>query len=149
MKKVLCLILAFSMLLPSSIVFGATKEIGAYMGADDSYNIYIEGKAEVGGQSVNVLLTNGETVGYIEELETDVYGKYETKFEYDGSIKDCKVIVRDAATSNDISNSIKTAFAEKDVCSFEISLRKSDNTITSYVTADDFVDVFVDIDNIY
>ena len=37
---------------------------------------------------------------------------------------------------------LNTAFAQKDVCSIEISLRKADNTITNYITADDFVDVF-------
>ncbi len=86
MKKVLSLALCVMMMLSSITTFAATKEVGAYETGVDIYNVYVEGKADVGGQSVAILLMDDlGNIGYINELVTAGNGKYETKFKFNGS----------------------------------------------------------------
>lgn len=148
MKKLLCMVLAFMMLLPSFSAIAETKEAGAY---SDVYatNVYIEGKAESGGQSVTILLKNGESVGYIDEIDTLSDGSYKSKFKFSGDVSDYAVMVRDSATSADITSTLNTAFARHDVYCIDMDLEVDGNDVIHYVSEGDFLDVVTDIDNKY
>ena len=98
MKKILSLILAFSMLLSASSVFAAQDapmestgvsgiEVGRHTGSDV---INVEGQIAYGDlipeAKVTVLLTGAdESVLYVEELTPDFVGKYSIKFYCEGA----------------------------------------------------------------
>ncbi len=148
MKKIISWVLCMVMLLSSVSVLAATSELGAY---SDKYltNIYLEGKAEHGGQIVTILLTNGDEVGYLNEIKADADGNYSKKFKFDGSLAGYEIKVRDSETSADITDTLKTAFAQKDVYSVDIDLNVGDNDIMHYIKPGDFLNVSADIKNKY
>ena len=150
MKKLLCLMLCFVMVLSSVSALASTKELGAYS-EEDVYatNVYVEGRADLVNQDVTILLINGDNVGYINEIETEKDGKYKCKFKFTGDISGYNVIVRDSENSVDITNTLETAFAQKDVYSVELDLNVSGNDVIKYVDAGDMLNVVADIDNKY
>ncbi len=136
------------MILSSVSVLAATKELGAY---EDLYatNVYVEGKADLDGQEVTILLKNGDNIGFIDEIETEVNGSYKTKFKFKDDISGYDIKVRDSETSADITDTLKTAFAQKDIYSVDIDLKVGDNDVIYYIKEGDFLNVVADIDNKY
>lgn len=149
MKKLLCLVLALVMVLGTMPVFAETTELGAAMDTD-YYNVYLAGQTGLANQAISVLLLddNGE-LGYIEQIFTNESGNYELKFKFDASISDYNVIVRETETANDITSTLKTAFARKDLYSLDIALANADNDVTRYIAEGDALDVVVKINNKY
>lgn len=148
MKKLLCLMLSALMILSSVSALAATDEFGAY---SDKYatNIYIEGKAELGGQAVTIIFTDGDNIGYINEIKADADGAYSKKFKFNGDISGYDIRVRDSATSADITNTLETAIAQKDIYSVDIDLKVGDNDVIHYIKEGDFLNVVADIENKY
>ena len=148
MKKIISLLLCFVMILSSVSVFAATEELGAY---SDTYatNVYIEGKAEFGGQTVNIIFYNDDEVGYVNEIKAAEDGTYTKKFKFDGDISGYEIRVRDSETSADITDTLKTAFAQKDIYSVDINLEVGDNDVMHYIKEGDFLKVVADVKNKY
>lgn len=148
MKKLLCMMLSALMILSSFSALAATDEFGAY---DDAYatNIYIEGKAELGGQAVTIIFASGDEIGYINEMKADADGTYAKKFKFAGDISGYEIRVRDSATSADITKTLQTAIAQKDVYSVDIDLKVGDNDVINYIKEGDFLNVVADIENKY
>jgi len=148
MKKVLCLMLCLMMIMSSVSTMAATKELGAY---SDVYatNVYIEGKADFGGQIATILLEKGDSVGYINEIMTDTDGSYKLKFKFDGDLTGYAIKVRDSESSEDITNTLTTAFARKDVYSLDIDLNVGNNDVMHYISEGDYLNIIADIDNKY
>ena len=150
MKKILCLALCVMMMLSSITTFAATKEVGAYETGVDIYNVYVGGKADVSGQSVTILLMDYQgNIGYINELDTTGNGEYETKFKFSGNINNYEVKVRDSVTSEDITNSLKTAFAKHELYGIDISVVEAGNDVISYITQGGMADIVAKINNKY
>ena len=151
MKKIICLMLCVIMVLSSVSALAATKEIGAY--SDEGIlatNVYLEGKAEgLSGQSVTVLLISGDDVGYISEFETESDGTYKLKFKFKGDISGYDIKVRDSETSADITDSLVTAIAQKDVYTVDIDLNVSGNDVIKYASEGDILNIVADIENKY
>ncbi len=148
MKKVLCLMLCCMMILSSVSVLAETKEVGAAMDSD-WYNVYIQGKAEAAMESITILLKNSDRIGYITEVATDKDGNYETKFKFDGKISDYKIKVRDSETAEDLTSTLKTAFAKQDLYGIEILLTEAGNDVISYITEGGATEVVAKINNKY
>ena len=148
MKKIISLITCIAMILSSVSALAAIEEFGAY---SDTYatNVYIEGKAELGGQTVSIIFYNGDEIGYVNEIKTDADGTYSKKFKFDGKISDYEIRVRDSATSSDITDTLNTAFAQKDIYTVDIDLKVGDNDIMHYIKEGDFLKVVADVENKY
>lgn len=150
MKKVLCFVLCVMMIISSVSAFAVTNEAGAAMDSD-WYNVYIQGQAETIMESVTVLLydkTNNK-VGYISEIDTDNEGNYETKFKFVGKISDYSVKVRDSETSEDLTSTLKTAFAKQELYCIDIALMEGGNDVISYISEGGTADVVAEINNKY
>ena len=148
MKKIISIVLCMAMLLSSVSTLAATEELGAY---SDVYatNVYIEGKSDLGGQGVTIVFLDGDEVGYVDEIQADADGTYKKKFKFDGDPSKYEIRVRDSETSADITNTLKTAFAQKDIYSVDINLYVGDNDIAHYIKAGDFLNVFTNVENKY
>ena len=149
MKKVLSALLCIVMVLSTVSVFAAINEAGAAMDSD-WYNVYIQGQAEKVMESVTVLLMDGQNnVGYINEIATDKDGNYETKFKFDGKISNYKVKVRDSETSEDITSTLKTAFARQELYGIDLLLTEAGNDVIGYITEGGAAEVIASINNKY
>ena len=150
MKKIICLMLSVLMILSSVSALAATKELGAYSVDDIATNVYLEGKAEgLAGQAVTVLFKNDDEVGYIIELETEADGTYKHKFKFKGNISEYDIKVRDSETSTDITHTLTTAIAEKDVYTVDIDLNVSGNDVIKYASEGDILNIVAEIENKY
>lgn len=148
MKKFVCLLLSALMILSSASALAATKELGAY---EDLYatNIYVEGKSDLEGQAVTILLKNGDNVGYISEIETESDGTYKYKFKFKNDISGYNIKVRDSETSADITDTLTTAIAQKEVYSVDIDLNVNGNDVIKYASEGDILNIVADIENKY
>ena len=150
MKKLLCLAICLMMILSSVQAFAATKEFGAYNDAIAT-NIYLEGKSELEGKAVTVLFYNETTdvYGYVAEIPTQKDGTYSSKFKFMGDISGYTLAIRDSETATDITNSLTTAIAQKDVYSVDIDLNVSGNDVIKYASEGDILNIVADIENKY
>ena len=150
MKKLLCLAICLMMILSSVQALAATKEFGAYNDAIAT-NIYLEGKAELEGKAVTVLFYNEttDTYGYVAEIPTQKDGTYSSKFKFMGDISGYTLAIRDSETATDITNTLTTAIAQKDVYSVDIDLNVSGNDVIKYASEGDILNIVADIENKY
>jgi len=149
MKKLLCLVLALVMVLGTMPVFAETTELGAAMDTD-YYNVYVSGKTDMMSKPVSLVLVkdNGE-VGHVEEIKTDKDGNYETKFRFNKPIGDYSILVRDAETAQDLTSTVKTAFARHELYSLDLNISNSGNDVIGYISEKDALNVAVSINNKY
>ena len=149
MKKVLSFALCIVMILSSFSAFAATKEVGVGMDTD-WYNVYIQGQAEFATESVTILLIDGQNnVGYISEVATDNEGNYETKFKFNKRIGDYRIKVRDSQTAEDLTSTLKTAFARQELYGIDLVLTESGNDVISYITEGGAAEAIAKLNNKY
>ena len=144
MKKILCVVLSFLMILPI-VAFASVSGEVSY--SESAQNIYIAGdlsKADVkSGSVVTLTIKNSEgTIKYIEEVEVDANLKYEFKFKFAGNIDDCVVNVKEG--DNDVTSSVDVAYATQPTV-YSLTLR--DENGSQLIEADEIVKATADITN--
>ena len=127
MKKLISIFLVFAMLLSAVCVFAAQPESQVL----ESTNIVnVTGKV-ASGDTVNVLLKDGETVKYINEFPVEKDGSYRAKFMYEDDIAGLSLAVKQG--NEDVTGSVVSAISEKEAVSYELNVVNSNKT---YVKAE-------------
>ena len=127
MKKLISIFLVFAMLLSAVCVFAAQPESQVL----ESTNIVnVTGKV-ASGDTVNVLLKDGETVKYINEFPVESDGSYRAKFMYEDDIAGLSLAVKQG--NEDVTGSVVSAISEKEAVSYELNVVNSNKT---YVKAE-------------
>ncbi len=149
MKRFLALVLVFCMLIPT-VAFAETTEVSTVNISGSIYNVYVEGYAEA--KDVSVMLRNEDAsdVAYVAQLTPDKgnNGKYVTKFKFNGEIDNYGIYVRDNATGEDVSASVKTAVVTDELytASLDVAVDADDR---AYIAEGDALNVSVDVKNKY
>ncbi len=121
MKKLISIFLVFAMLLSVVSVSAATPDSKVL----ESTNVVnVTGYAE--GETVNILLMDGETVKYINEFDIDEDGSYRAKFMYNGDIAGLSLAVKQG--NEDVTGSVVSAISEKEAVSYELNVVNSNKT---------------------
>ena len=143
MKKILCLVLSFLMIMPTVAFASVSGEVSYSKSAQ---NVYIAGdlsKTDVNTGSVVTLTIKDSTgVKYIEEVEIGVDLKYEFKFKFKDNISNCVVKVREG--DNDVTSSIDVAYVTQPTV-YSLTLR--DENGSQLIEADEVVKATADISN--
>ena len=121
MKKFISFLLVFTMLLSSLSVLAAEPDSKVLK----STNIVnVTGYAE--GETVSILLKDGETVKYINEFSVEKDGSYRAKFKYNGDIAGVSLAVKQG--NADVTDSVVSAISEKEAVSYELNVVNSNKT---------------------
>lgn len=150
MRRLLAMVLVICMMVPFA-VFAETTEVSTANISGTTYNIYIEGEASANNVSVMLRNEDATDVAYVAQLTPDKnnYGKYVTKFKFNGDIKNYGVYVRDDATGEDVSASVTTAIAENELYTATLNVASVNDAGNAYISEGDAIDISVDIKNKY
>ena len=148
MKKTLCLLIAIMMLL--SVAVSADVAEIAVAEDDNCYNVYVEGEGASPNKIVTFLLVDNEgKFGYVEELLTDDEGKYGIKFKFNNDINKYSVKVCEDLIATDITSTVKTAFAKKELYDLSVKISLNGNDVIGVIEEESKVDVVVEMHNKY
>ena len=122
MKKLVSVLLVFAMLLSAFSVLGAEP---ASKVLPSTNIVNVTGNVE-SGDTVNILLKDGEIVKYINEFNVESDGSYRAKFKYTGDIAGLSLAVKQG--NEDKTDSVVSAISEKEAVSYELNLVNIDTT---------------------
>ncbi len=115
MKKIVSILLAISMLLSVTVVLAENPKSTVL----ESTNIVnVTGKLTDGGESVNILLLEGENVKYINEFPVETDGSYRAKFKYEDKIEGLTLSVRQGEAN--VTDSVVSAVSDKEAIVYEL-----------------------------
>ena len=127
MKKIIGIVLVLSMILSTLCAFAAEPASKVL----ESTNIVNVTGFVADGETVNILLKEGETVKYINEFDVEEDGSYRAKFFYEGDIAGVSLQVKQG--NEDKTQSVVSAISEKEAVSYDLNVKNTDKT---YINAE-------------
>lgn len=135
MKRFISVVLALAMVLSfASVALAAAPESKTL----ESTNIVnVTGYAD--GETVKILLKDGEAVKYINEFNVEQDGSYRAKFKYTGDIKGVSLAVKQG--NEDVTPSVVSAISEKEAVSYEVNLVNANDTTSVKAEIENYFNV--------
>jgi len=127
MKKIISILLTLAMLMS---VVGVCAAEPASKVLESTNIVNVTGFVD-SGETVNILLKDGEDVKYINEFDVEKDGSYRAKFMYEGDIAGVSLAVKQG--NADVTDSVVEAISEKEAVSYELNVVNSNKT---YITAE-------------
>lgn len=146
MKKVLCLILSFLMILPTVAFASVTGEVSY---SESAKNIYVAGDLTKAvnqfGQIVTLTIKDSAgNIKYIDEIDVEQDLKYEHKFRFNGNLSDCTINLKEG--NNDVTSSVEAAYVTQPTV-YSLTLR--DENESQLIEADEIIKATGEITNKY